>query len=691
MAVQIEYKVDTKEVEKAKEELKSLSKETEDVQRDAGGLGTAFGSLGDQLQSFSNRVNVAGVGLGDLGGKASGSVKGLKGLTTGFKALDLVLKASVIGLIVVAVAALGTNLVKTSKGAEFLRKAMATLEGVFNGVVDVLINLDKIFSRNIIDVFDKNIKQAKTLAALQRDVARANRILSGELATANVELERLNTLADDATLSLKAQQEAAQAAAQAELEAAGKREDIAKNNALLIKAEISTLKARNELVTEDLKDQLNEAEIAVKEAQAETLRVTLENATRVRQIDQDTFEQRLDFLIDYTDNQKAINERLIADDTKTIEERRAILQETQDFTDAAFQKAFKSFEDQAGQRLDINMLLKESDADVVFGYLRGTELSEIETTRLLEFLRERKTFTQDLADAEMELNDKALARDQAQRDEIKDRNQRDFEARVELAILRQDDEVKREIARRNLLLLETDLTESERRLIIEQSEKSITEIKKAEEEKRQEANAKVAEDQAQNLQSLGTVAEGFGAAGVAFNKSVAVKDATISTYQGANKALAAFPPPFNFIAAAAVVAAGLANVGQIVNSSTSLPSFNVPDFKKTQKRKLYRGGLNIEGADGIDRIPAMLTRGESVLTQTETRKFYPTLKAIRTNKIDPDLLNGFVLGDPRVIDASKVIEIPRDSITMDENGFSKRTVQNGQMITRKQNRYSWGT
>ena len=39
--------------------------------------------------------------------------------------------------------------------------------------------------------------------------------------------------------------------------------------------------------------------------------------------------------------------------------------------------------------------------------------------------------------------------------------------------------------------------------------------------------------------------------------------AVIDTYAAANKALAASPPPFNFIAAAAVVAAGLANVAQI--------------------------------------------------------------------------------------------------------------------------------
>lgn len=46
-------------------------------------------------------------------------------------------------------------------------------------------------------------------------------------------------------------------------------------------------------------------------------------------------------------------------------------------------------------------------------------------------------------------------------------------------------------------------------------------------------------------------------------KAAAIAQAIINTYQGATKALAELPPPFNFAAAAAVVAAGMANVAQI--------------------------------------------------------------------------------------------------------------------------------
>ena len=59
-----------------------------------------------------------------------------------------------------------------------------------------------------------------------------------------------------------------------------------------------------------------------------------------------------------------------------------------------------------------------------------------------------------------------------------------------------------------------------------------------------------------------------------FGKAIAVVQAIRDTFSGANKALSASPPPFNFIAAAAVVAAGIANVKSITSSKEpAAPSF----------------------------------------------------------------------------------------------------------------------
>ena len=61
------------------------------------------------------------------------------------------------------------------------------------------------------------------------------------------------------------------------------------------------------------------------------------------------------------------------------------------------------------------------------------------------------------------------------------------------------------------------------------------------------------------FEALGSQNKQFFAAMKAF----AIAEAIINTYQGATKALATYPPPFNFIAAAATVAAGLAQVSTI--------------------------------------------------------------------------------------------------------------------------------
>jgi hypothetical protein len=47
------------------------------------------------------------------------------------------------------------------------------------------------------------------------------------------------------------------------------------------------------------------------------------------------------------------------------------------------------------------------------------------------------------------------------------------------------------------------------------------------------------------------------------SKGVAIASALINTYEAATKALATYPPPFNYVAAAATVAAGMVQVANI--------------------------------------------------------------------------------------------------------------------------------
>jgi hypothetical protein len=67
---------------------------------------------------------------------------------------------------------------------------------------------------------------------------------------------------------------------------------------------------------------------------------------------------------------------------------------------------------------------------------------------------------------------------------------------------------------------------------------------------------------------IGAVASLVGESTIA-GKALAVAQASIDTYAGANKALSAYPPPFGAIAAGTVIVAGLMNVRKIL--STQLP------------------------------------------------------------------------------------------------------------------------
>ncbi len=73
--------------------------------------------------------------------------------------------------------------------------------------------------------------------------------------------------------------------------------------------------------------------------------------------------------------------------------------------------------------------------------------------------------------------------------------------------------------------------------------------------------------------AIGQGADAFEALGrynkqaFAASKALRIAEAVMNTYTGATLALATYPPPFNFIGAAAVVAAGLANIATIRSQS----------------------------------------------------------------------------------------------------------------------------
>ena len=87
-------------------------------------------------------------------------------------------------------------------------------------------------------------------------------------------------------------------------------------------------------------------------------------------------------------------------------------------------------------------------------------------------------------------------------------------------------------------------------------------------------------------------------------KALKISEATVNTYTGATLALSKFPGPAGIVAAAGVVASGLASVATIAS------------------QKFATGGI-VQPAGtasrGIDNIPALLSVGEEVLTRNNPR------------------------------------------------------------------------
>ncbi len=701
--VVIVYDIDTGEVKAAKDDLDELNESTKKSTKSADVMSGAVSALGDSLSAMGGQVGQVSSLFTTLNANMSQATKGLGNVTTGFKALDKVLKASVIFLIIGALVSLALNLTKTAKGAAFLRNAMATLEGVFNGLVDVLLNVDKIFQRNLIDTMEKNIRISKNLAGIIRGVGINYRRLTREISELSEQYELANQMADDSTISLRKQQEEAQKAADLALEIAEREKKIADDRLTVLKAQALQRKAIGEAETEETRNALNEAEIAQREAATNITRIQLENATRLRQIDQDTFEQRRDFLLDFTDTNKAINERILADTSLPIEQRFKVLEETINFTNQAFNKSVKAFEEQAGQRLDVNMLLKESDADVVFNYLRGTDLSEVETQRFLELLRERNAEQRDLAEAEKDLNDE---REKAATDRKKTETDAALaikNAEFELKEFRKQQEinqantiaerVQREIElaelRKDHLLENEELLAEERTLIEEQYYERLNEIElQAAEESAKITKAKAdleiktALEVAQSLAGIfnrqSKVGKAFALLQIAADTGAALAGALRNSQSPTND---------NVLTGGL---AGIAKFAVIAGTIFDASRRAVAIVKEPEMPAFKDGVIDLQGpgTSTSDSIHARLSKGETVMTAAETKAFKPTFMRIRDGLADPDILNAAAHGNVQFVDNFKVVEVPQKQISIDRKGFLINTINGLSRTQVRRQRYA---
>lgn len=92
------------------------------------------------------------------------------------------------------------------------------------------------------------------------------------------------------------------------------------------------------------------------------------------------------------------------------------------------------------------------------------------------------------------------------------------------------------------------------------------------------------------------------------NKAVAIATALVNTYEGVTKALASYPPPLSYVAAAAALAAGLAQVMNIKSTSkTSGGGGSSGSVGSGVSNGSFSGSGNMVGNTSAEAMPQLLT------------------------------------------------------------------------------------
>ena len=410
-AMSSEQRENTKEGKKAVEQADELYQEMKRLQAETGQNTLNVGNYTDALAGMP----------GPLGAASNGVI----GLGKQFKKL---LKNPVILVIAGIVAVLGTlfSAFKQSEtGAKLFEKVGAGVNAIWTQVINIAGAAAKVigniltgeFSKakdaagDFIDVIKdsgKNIKENyqayDEYNKKIRENRKLNREISGELELLRRKEALLGIEAGDTSKTL---QERANAA----LEANKVIQQIADKEKQLAQAELDaiTLKVDQEKKAgkdiQDLLDQQSDAKNKV--AAAETARLVAQaNAQKeYREVISDLLEQELDILIDGFDKQKTINEKQIASDKLTFDERRSLLQRTKELGDRSFDAQIEKIQEFTGVKLDANKLLAEDDATKLEVDLMNAGLSEAITKRLIQSIFDRKTANYDLKEAEEELNE----------------------------------------------------------------------------------------------------------------------------------------------------------------------------------------------------------------------------------------------------------------------------------------------
>ena len=291
MAIVIPYNVTgVDELIKADKALQNLNKTNDISQKEvdqtnkklkeqgeaAGKTKQAFSGLGSQLQSTANRVNVLGVGLGDLTTNLGGATKAIGGATKALRVLKIAVAATGIGALVLALGSLVSFFTGTQRGADRLNVAFKAI----GATVDVLRDRLSSLGEAITLVFQGQFTEA--LDQVRDSFRGIGEEILNEAAAAG-ELERATQALQDREIDfIKTRSELRRIIELNRLEA----EDEAKSNEERAASLRRSIEAQNELTRQEIelateRARILEEQVALGESTREDFRELAEVQARV--------------------------------------------------------------------------------------------------------------------------------------------------------------------------------------------------------------------------------------------------------------------------------------------------------------------------------------------------------------------------------------------------------------------------
>ena len=437
-----EYQKKTKRLREIKQELKESIIVNGKSAKSTRKLAREFRSLDREVRDAEEAVGEFQRNVGNyprLMGKAASAILGVAGAITAATT---------------AAAGFKGSLDANEEGSEkltgvlgFLDGALDEVKNIAGGAASSLIDLGEALFFNDRGKFSKSFDQltksfddagkkifeagkvGKDAAEELRQLTKDNRDLERALDQVNGQLAKQQAIAGDQTKSFNEIEAATERAANLEVRRAEIQEQINQKELDRINKLIEEKQKLGQNVESLLDDQLA-AELAYSQAKTEIDLSLIELDKIRRENARDRFERELDFAIDAFDSQKSVNERLVADETKTFKERVDIFQRTAELSEKAFNEQQKLVEDFTGERLRLNELVNIDDEALIRERLRRFEIDDVTLGRVLEIIREQKIARQDLADLERDLNVEAKDRAEEQITILNDLEQAQIQGRI---------------------------------------------------------------------------------------------------------------------------------------------------------------------------------------------------------------------------------------------------------------------